>query len=282
MSPDLDTPVENTWCAGCGNFGILQAVKMSLNELVEEGESDIDDFVMSSGIGCHAKIFDYLNMNGFYSIHGRVPPTITGIKVGNPELNVIGFSGDGDAYAEGVSHMIHAAKRNIDATMIVHDNRVFALTTGQFTPTSPKGFAGKSTPQGSVEDPINPLHLMLASEASFVARGFPGELTHLKDLLKKGINHPGFAVIDVLQPCVTFYNLWSYLKESVYKLSEEGHDENDFQAAWGKAEENEDRVPIGLFYKEEREIFNDQILEDEASAKESASPDIEKVVQDYT
>lgn len=281
MSPDLDTPVENTWCAGCGNFGMLQAVKMGLNELVEEGESDIDDFVMSSGIGCHAKIFDYLKMNGFYSIHGRVPPTITGIKVANPQLNVIGFAGDGDAYAEGVSHLIHAAKRNIDVTMVIHDNRVFALTTGQFTPTSPKGFSGKSTPQGSIEDPINPLHLMLASEASFVARGFPGELMHLKDLLKKGVNHPGFAVIDVLQPCVTFYNLWSYLKESVYKLSEEGHDEKDFQAAWDKAGETDDQVPIGLFYKEERETFNDRILEDENSSKESQSPDIEKVVQDY-
>ncbi len=281
MSPDLDTPVENTWCAGCGNFGMLQAIKMGLNELVEEGESDIDDFVMSSGIGCHAKIFDYLKMNGFYSIHGRVPPTITGIKVANPDLNVIGFAGDGDAYAEGVSHLIHAAKRNIDVTMVIHDNRVFALTTGQFTPTSPKGFSGKSTPQGSIEDPINPLHLMLASEASFVARGFPGELTHLKDLLKKGVNHPGFAVIDVLQPCVTFYNLWSYLKESVYKLSEEGHDEKDFQAAWDKAGETEDQVPIGLFYKEERETFNDQILGDKDSAKESRSPDIEKVIQNY-
>lgn len=281
MSPDLDTPVENTWCPGCGNFGILQAVKMGFNELVEGSEINLEDLVISAGIGCHAKIFDYLKVNGFYSIHGRVPPTITGVKIANPELEVVGFSGDGDAYGEGVSHLVHAARRNIDITMVVHDNRVFALTTGQYTPTSPKGFAGKSTPKGSLEEPLNPLHLMLANNASFVARGFPGELKHLQKLLKEAITHPGFAIIDVLQPCVTFYNLWSHYKERVYKLDEKNHETGDFQAAWGKAEEKEDQIPIGVFYKEERETFDDLILEGKNPAKEEQKPDIETVIENY-
>ncbi len=281
MSPDLDTPVENTWCSGCGNFGLLQAVKMSFNELVEEDVVNLEDIVISSGIGCHAKIYDYISVNGFYSIHGRVPPTITGVKIANPELEVIGFSGDGDAYGEGVSHLVHAARRNIDITMVVHDNRVFALTTGQFTPTSPKGFASKSSPKGSVEEPLNPLHLMLANKASFVARGFPGELMHLKKLLKDAIQHPGFAIIDVLQPCVTFYNLWKHYNERVYDLNEEGHDVEDFQAAWEKAEENEDRIPIGLFYKNERETFENLVLEGKNPVKDEQKPDIDSVIKNY-
>ncbi len=280
MSKNLDTPVENTWCPGCGNFGILQAVKLSFQELTDEKEWEMKDIVLASGIGCHAKIYDYVNVNGFYSIHGRVPPTITGIKLANPDLNVIGFSGDGDAYGEGISHLVHAAKRNIDVTMVIHDNRVFGLTTGQFTPTSPQGFAGKSTPGGSVEEPINPLHVMLANNASFVARGFPGELMHLKKLLKKGIEHEGFALIDILQPCVTFYNLWDHYKDRVYNLDDEDHDVTDFSKAWEKAEEREE-IPIGVFYKEERETFNNQILEGENPSKDTRKAEVEKVIEHY-
>ncbi len=281
MSPDFETPVENTWCSGCGNFGLLQAVKMSFDELVDEDAVNLEDIVISSGIGCHAKIFDYIPVNGFYSIHGRVPPTISGVKIANPELEVVGFSGDGDAYGEGISHLVHAARRNVDITMVVHDNRVFALTTGQFTPTSPKGFSTKSSPKGSVETPLNPLHLMLANDASFVARGFPGELMHLKKLLKNAIQHPGFAIIDVLQPCVTYYNLWSHYKDRVYNLNEEGHDVEDFQAAWEKAEENEDRIPIGVFYKEEKDTFEDLILEGKIPVEDEQEPDIDSVIKDY-
>lgn len=281
MALDLDTPVENTWCPGCGNFSLLQSVKMAFSELVDSGDVNLEDIVISSGIGCHAKIFDYIKVNGFYSIHGRVPATLTGVKIANPDLKAVGFSGDGDAYDEGVSHLIHAARRNVDITMVIHDNRVFALTTGQFTPTSPKGFEGKSMPEGSVEHPLNPLHLMLANDASFVARGFSGELNHLKDLLKEAINHPGFAIIDVLQPCVTFYNTWDYYRERVYKLEEEGHDVSDFQSAWERAEENDDRVPIGLFYREERDTFEDLILEGRVPAEGGGYPSLDSVLEDY-
>lgn len=281
MDLDLDTPVENTWCPGCGNFTLLNGVKMAFSELVESGDVDLEDIVISSGIGCHGKIFDYIKVNGFYSIHGRVPSTISGAKIANPDLKVVGFAGDGDAYDEGVSHLIHAARRNIDITMVIHNNSVFALTTGQFTPTSPKGYKGKSTPEGSVEKPLNPLHLMLANDASFVARGFSGEINHFKDLLKDAIRHPGFAIIDTLQPCITYYNTWEQYRDRVYDLNEEGHDTSDFQAAWDKAEENEERIPIGVFYREERDTFENLILDGKIPAEEEGTPSLDSVIEDY-
>lgn len=281
MVRDLDTPVENTWCPGCGNFSLLNATKMAFREMAESGDLNLEEIVISSGIGCHAKIFDYIEVNGFYSIHGRVPATLTGVKIANPKLKAVGFAGDGDAYDEGVSHLVHAARRNIDITMVVHNNRVFALTTGQFTPTTPKGFEGKSTPKGSVEEPLNPLHLMLSCNASFVARSFSGKINHFKDLLIEAINHPGFAIIDVLQPCVTFYNTWSYYKDRVYDLNEEGHDTSDFQAAWEMAEENEDDIPIGLFYKERRDTFEELILDGKIPAERETVPSLDSVIEEY-
>ncbi len=279
MAIDLETPVENTWCPGCGNFSILNAVKMAFKDMVNSGEVNLEDIVISSGIGCHAKMFDYVDVNGFYSIHGRVPATLTGVKIANPNLKAVGFAGDGDAYDEGISHLIHAARRNIDITMVIHNNRVFALTTGQFTPTSPKGFEGKSTPKGSIEKPLNPLQLMLACDASLVARGFSGEINHLKELLVQGIKHPGFAIIDILQPCVTFQNLWGYYKERVYKLGEEDHDDGDFGAAWEKAEEREDKIPIGVLYREERETFESLVLDGEVPAHQEGAPDLDSIIQ---
>ncbi|MFP4006313.1 MAG: thiamine pyrophosphate-dependent enzyme [Candidatus Hadarchaeia archaeon] len=279
MSRELETPVENTWCSGCGDFSILNAVKMAFGELDESGEVPLDKMVISAGIGCHAKIFDYLPVNGFYTIHGRVPPTISGIKIANPELTLVGFAGDGDAYNEGVSHLIHAARRNVDVTIVIHDNKVFALTTGQFTPTSPKGFKGKSTPEGSIELPLNPLHLMMANDASFVARGFSGEINHLKKLLIDAVKHPGFALIDILQPCVTFHNLWDFYKKRVYKLGEEDHDVSDFSAAWKKAEENEDRIPIGVFYKEERDTFEEVINDGKAPVNREKDVSIDSILE---
>ncbi len=254
---NLDTKATITWCPGCGNFSILMALKNAIKELVEEGYSKPENFVIASGIGCHGKIVDYVNVNSFYSIHGRVPPTITGIKLANPKLNVIGFAGDGDAYAEGISHLIHAARRNIDVTMIIHNNQVFALTVGQVTPTSPKGFKGKSTPEGSVEEPLNPIALMLVSGATFVARGFAGDPKHLTWLIKEAVKHKGFAFIDVLQPCVTFNNTFNFYRERVYKLQDEGHDVSDFWKAMEKAYEFGEKVPIGIFYKVEKPTFDE-------------------------
>ena len=168
---ELETHAQNTWCPGCGNFAILNSIKKILADIKDE-DFDLNRIVLASGIGCHAKIADYVNVNSFYSIHGRVPPAISGIKLANPDLVVVGHAGDGDAYVEGIEHLIFSAKRNINVTFIVHNNRVYGLTTGQFTPTSPTGFKGRSTPKGTTEEPLNPIEVMLSAGATFVARGY--------------------------------------------------------------------------------------------------------------
>lgn len=257
---DLNTYAQFTWCPGCGNFGILSAFKSALKELVSSDEIKIENVVVAAGIGCHAKIMDYVKLNNFYSLHGRVPPPLTGIKLSNPSLIPIGFAGDGDAYAEGINHLIHAARRNSDIKMIIHNNQVFALTTGQFTPTSPEGLKTKTSPEGCIERPMNPLALMLVSGATFVARGFSGNVEHLKNLMKEAIRHKGFAIIDVLMPCIVFNKVFQFYKERVYDLNEAGHDVKDFNSALTKAKEWEDKIPIGIFYKTERKTFEELIL----------------------
>src|SRR5512136_1932130 len=202
-SRPLITDAQNTWCPGCGNFSIQHTLKNVLADIEKEGQS-LDNVVLVSGIGCHAKIADYLNINSFYSIHGRTLPVATGIKLANPRLKVICCAGDGDCYAEGLDHLIFAAKRNADITVIVHNNRVYGLTTGQYTPTSPLGFRGRSTPGGTTELPINPLELMLASGATFVARGYTRKMEQLRSLVTQGLLHRGFSFIDVLQICATY------------------------------------------------------------------------------
>jgi 2-oxoglutarate ferredoxin oxidoreductase subunit beta len=210
---DLTTYAQNTWCTGCGNFGILGAFKKAVRRLESEGVPR-RDLAIVTGIGCHGKIFDYLKLNGFYSLHGRSVATAQGMKLGNPPLKVVAFVGDGDAYGEGIAHLVFAAKRNADITVIVHNNGTYGLTTGQATPTSRRGFRGPSTPRGTVEDPLNPLALMLTAGATFVARGYPMKLDHLVDLMVRAVSHEGFSLLDVLQPCVTFnntyelYNTW--------------------------------------------------------------------------
>jgi 2-oxoglutarate/2-oxoacid ferredoxin oxidoreductase subunit beta len=252
----LITDTKNTWCPGCGNFSIQHTLKNVLADIEKEGKS-LDNVVLVSGIGCHAKIADYLNINSFYSIHGRTLPVATGIKLANPGLTVICCSGDGDCYAEGLDHLLFAAKRNIDLTVIVHNNRVYGLTTGQYTPTSPRGFKGKSTPLGTREDPLNPLSLMLASGATYVARGYSKKMDLLRTLIREGISHKGFAFIDVLQICATFFPAADYYTPRVYDLK--GHDRSDFGAAFAKAREwdyNSDApIALGTFYQKTSPVF---------------------------
>lgn len=264
MNPaNLGTYALNTWCPGCGNFAILNAVKSVITELINEG-LPFENIVLVSGIGCHAKIVDYINANSFYSIHGRVAPAAEGIKLANPNIKVIGFAGDGDAYGEGVEHLIFAAKRNIDITMIIHNNRVYGLTTGQYTPTSPLGFRGRSTPQGTKELPINPLELMLASGATYLARGTSHGIELLKRLFKEAILHKGFSLVDVLQVCVTYYNMYEYYDKRVYDLK--GHNAQDFNSALNKVREwdyNADApIALGAFYKKEIPTFEDRSFQE--------------------
>ena len=259
---NLSTNIKNTWCPGCGNFAILNSIKTVLGVLYDEG-IPLENIVIVSGIGCHAKIVDYVNVNSFYSIHGRVTPVAEGIKIANPDLKVIGFAGDGDAYSEGLEHLIFAAKRNIDITMIIHNNRVYGLTTGQFTPTSPVGFKGRSTPEGTLEYPINPLEIMLASGATFIARSYSRGLKYLKKTLKEAITHKGFSIVDVLQVCVTFFNLYKYYNERIYRLKD--HDSGNYNQALQKIREwdynSDSQIALGVFYKNEIQTFEDKFKE---------------------
>ena len=254
---DLKTPKTNTWCPGCGNFGILMAFKKALIELGLQRE----EAVLVSGIGCHGKMVNYVNINGFHGIHGRVLPLATGIKLSNPDLTVVGFAGDADQYNEGWGHFAHAIRQNIDMTLIVHDNMVLGLTTGQATSTSQPGFKSKSTPFGVIPPMLNPLAHALVSNGSFVARGFAGDMMHLKGLMVEAIKHSGFAFIDVFQPCVSFnyLNTYDWFLQRIYKLDEEGHDVTDRKKALEKSFEWGDRIPIGVFYNKERPTYQDSL-----------------------
>ena len=253
----LATGARIVWCPGCGNFGILKAFKQAVEEL----GVDPKKLVVVSGVGCHGKIADYLALSSFHTIHGRVPAMLAGIKLANPELVAVGFAGDGDAYNEGLVHLIHAAKKNIDATLIVHNNAVYGLTTGQATATSPRGFRGRSTPEGNPEEPLNPVALMLASGASFVARGFAGDVAQLREIIKQAVLHRGFAFIDVLQPCVTFNNTWKLYKERVYRLEKPVSLEEAMRLAYAQ-----DGIPTGVFYREARSTYEELVRVEPQSA----------------
>ena len=257
----LISPAENTWCPGCGNFAIQHMMKSAIAELSEEEGIPSQNFVLLGGIGCHGKLVDYLNVNSFYGIHGRSIPAATGICLADPDLKVICHVGDGDIYAEGLDHLIFAAKRNSDITVIVHDNRVYGLTTGQYTPTSPSGFRGRSTPGGITEHPINPLELMLAAGATHIARGYTKKIRHLKDLFKEAIMHRGFSFVDVLQICATYFNLTDYYNTHAYEMQEGEVDTAGFENALGKIREwdydREAPIALGTFYSVEKPVYED-------------------------
>jgi 2-oxoglutarate ferredoxin oxidoreductase subunit beta len=257
VSDELGTYAENTWCPGCGNFGILNAVKKAVKKLEEQGIKK-ETIAISAGIGCHAKIFDYLSLNGLYSIHGRSVATVTGMKMANPDLKLITFVGDGDGIGEGIAHAIFAAKRNMDVTMIIHDNSVYGLTTGQFTPTTEKGVKTPTSPNGNVEEPLNPLALMLESGATFVARGYSGKIDHLAGLIVQAVNHEGFSVIQVLQPCVTFNNTYEKYNELVKVLDKTP---GSYEQAL-KAVKQKQKLPVGVFYKVNKPPYHKRLYGD--------------------
>jgi 2-oxoglutarate ferredoxin oxidoreductase subunit beta len=266
----LVTDAQNTWCPGCGNFSIQHTLKNVIADLMKEGVK-LEDIVLVSGIGCHAKIADYMNVNSFYAIHGRTIPVATGIKLANRNLKVICCVGDGDVYAEGLDHLIFAAKRNIDITVLVHNNRVYGLTTGQYTPTSPLGFRGKSTPSGTLEYPMNPLELMLASGATYIARGYTRKMDQLRSLVLGGIKHKGFSFVDILQICATFFPVTEYYNKKVYDLP--AYDRSDFERACRNAREwdysSDAPIALGLFYERSYPTFDDRITATPLSAGEA-------------
>jgi len=259
MSDDLTTYAENTWCPGCGNFGIFNAFKNAVRRLEQEDGISRNNILITAGIGCHAKIFDYLDLSGFYSLHGREIATAQGMKLANPSVTVVAFAGDGDAFGEGIEHLIFAAKRNADITVIIHDNGVYGLTTGQFTPTSPEGFRGPSTPFGSPEEPLNPIKLMLSVGATFVARGFSGKLKELTDVFYQAMKHKGFSFVDVLQPCVSFNDTYKLYNSKVEILPQPV---STVEEAMKLAEQTE-KLPIGIFYQVEQvPTYHERLLGD--------------------
>ena len=217
----------------------------------------------------------YTQGNVFNGLHRRSLPAATGARIANHELVIIGIDGDGGAYGEGIGHLLAAMRRNINMTYLVHNNQVYGLTKGQASPTSDLGFVTKTTPLGASQ-PLNPLALALASDVSFLARGFAGDIKHLSKLLKMGIEHHGFALIDILQPCVSFNhkNTFQWYRERVYKLEDKDYEPSDKTAAMTKAQEWGDRIPIGVFYRQERPVYEEQFpaLKKTALVKQTINP----------
>jgi 2-oxoglutarate ferredoxin oxidoreductase subunit beta len=269
---DLKTAVHNDWCPGCGDFGILNAVQMALAEM----NVDPSNVVIVSGIGCSGKLPHYVKTYGVHTLHGRLLPFASGIKIANPKLEVLCVGGDGDGMGIGAGHFVNSGRRNLDMAYIVHDNGVYGLTKGQASPTLKLGMKTKSLPKPNINQAINPLLLAIASGYTFVARGYAYDVRHLKELIKKAIMHKGFAFLDVLQPCPTYNDIltkeyWAgedNLDASgkpvprVYKLEETGYDgvvrdnsdeelEKKITQAVLKSFEFGDRTPIGVFYQNE-------------------------------
>jgi 2-oxoglutarate ferredoxin oxidoreductase subunit beta len=253
----LKTVGQPNWCPGCGNFPIWHSLKRAIVELNLEPHN----VAIFSGIGCSSKMPHWINTYGFHGIHGRPLPIATGARLANNNLTVIAVGGDGDGYGIGIGHFVHAMRRNLNITYIVTNNQVYGLTTGQTSPTSDKGYATKSTPTGVIEIPINPIALAIASGATYISRGFSKEMKHLTKLIADGVRHEGFALVDVLQPCVTFNrkNTYEWFSKRVYKLEETDHDATNKQAAFLKSLEWNDRIPIGLFYREARPTYEDDL-----------------------
>jgi 2-oxoglutarate ferredoxin oxidoreductase subunit beta len=245
----FNTEGKPTWCPGCGNFGIQNALKKAMLSL----DLQPHDVLMSSGIGCSGKIPHWINVYGLHGLHGRALPAATGMKLANHRLVVIAAGGDGDGYSEGMGHFIHACRRNVDMTYIVHNNGVYGLTTGQVSPTADQGFVSSTTPHGALELPFHPLALALGAGANFVARGFSGDAEHLSRLIVEGVQHRGFSFIDVLQVCVSFNpaKSFAWYRERVCKLEDEGHDPADRAQALAALSRDDDRLPIGVFYQGE-------------------------------
>jgi len=254
---DYASPVKPTWCPGCGDFGILNAVKQGL---VQAGLAPHEVLVVS-GIGCGSKLPDYARVNGFMTLHGRPVPVATGARLANHDLKVLTVHGDGDSMGLGMGHFIHTARRNLDITDIIQNNQIYGLTKGQYSPTSDPGFITSTSPDGSAEMAANPLALALAAGGTFLARGFAGDVKGLAVLIAQAVQHKGYSLLDILQPCVTFNrkNTYQWYRDRVYKLEETDYDPGDRVAAFQKALEWGDRIPVGVIFQTELPTYEDQV-----------------------
>ena len=248
---------ETAWCPGCGNFGIINA----LDQAIDQAGIDRRRLVLVSGIGQAAKLPHYTQANVFNGLHGRALPAATGIKLANHELEVVVTSGDGDMYGEGGNHFIHAVRRNIGVKAFVHNNQVYGLTKGQASPTSETGFVTKIHTHGVTSTPFNPLALAIVEGCSFVARAFAGDPEHLQEMLAAALNHKGgFALVDILQPCVSFnkVNTYQWFRARV-KRTDGSHDPYDRSKALDLAFGWGENIPIGIVYRNDRPSFEAQL-----------------------
>jgi 2-oxoglutarate ferredoxin oxidoreductase subunit beta len=248
---------KSTWCPGCGDFGILNAVKQALAML----EIYPHECIVVSGIGCGSKLPHYIRANGFNILHGRALPVAMGLKLANHDLTVIATTGDGDGYGIGMGHLVHSMRRNLDIMHIVENNQTYGLTKGQYSPTSDKGYITTTSPDGAIEQAVNPLTLAIAAGATFIARGFASEPKHLAKLIAEGIQHKGYSLLDVLQPCVTYnkINTNAWYKEHVYHLDEDpNYDPSDRFAAFERAHEWVERIPVGVIYRDTSRLTYEQ------------------------
>lgn len=249
-----------TWCPGCGDWGIGVALKSAF---AQQGYGPSDIFAVF-GIGCSGNMNDFLNAYGFHGLHGRGIASAVGIHLANHQMPLVAIVGDGDCYGEGGNHFISACRGNYDMTIIVHDNGVYGLTTGQSAPTAQKGYKSKSTPAGMLEQPINPLALAISQGATFVAQAFAGQVPQMIELVKKGMQHKGISIVNVLQPCVTWNkkNTYAYYQKNIYQLPPE-YDASNMDEAMRISLETtfDEKFPLGVIYQKERPTYADQLTQ---------------------
>ena len=279
---DFNTGRKPTWCLGCGNYGIWNSLKktfVKLNLMPHE-------ILIVYGIGCSGNGANFIKTYAFHALHGRTLPVATGAKLANHKLNLVIMGGDGDGVGIGGNHFIHTCRRNLNLTYLLHNNKVYGLTTGQTAPTSDRGFKTKSTPSGVLEKPINPVLLALVCGATYVARGFSGDTKHLSEIMKKAIKHKGFSFIDILQPCVTFnkQNTYDFYRDRIYKLdSLKSYDRSDLNEAIKRSME-EEKIPVGIFYQVTRPVYEDELKQIERKPLVDhiiSDVDINRLLNDY-
>ncbi len=287
--------IEPTWCPGCGDFGVVTA----LTKAFSEEQLDPTAITLTSGIGCSSRLPLWMNAFGVHTAHGRALPAAVGARLAKPNIPVVVTAGDGDIFSIGMEHFPHAARKNFDITLVVMDNRMYALTKNQTSPTSRQGYKGSLNPYGNIEDPMNVISFAIASGATFVAQSYAGNPKHLAETIQKAIEHKGFSFVNVLSPCPTFNKIdtFKYYKGRLIDINKElGHDPTDRKAAMALAEHVLDadnpelqdaepfkgKRPIGIFLKEEKETFEERVAKlQEKFRPEGGEPDWDEILAQY-
>ncbi len=275
LTPKTYQDQHPVWCPGCGDFGVLDAMAKAFSQLKLHPK----DIVLVSGIGCSGRTPGFMKCYGFHVVHGRVLPVSMGVKLAQPALTVVGVGGDGDAFAIGGGHIPHAARRNISVTYLVMDNSIYGLTKGQFSPTSPMGLEAGSTPYGSVEAPLNPLAMTIAYGATFVARGYSGKPKELTDLIVRALTHKGFAFLNVISPCITYYNTYKTIPQQIAPVPAT-HDASSQIAAFTLAQDTS-RMYLGVFYETTQPTYEERLHANVAKAAAAGVPRLDEIMASF-